>query len=47
MAESLPALEKQRSEIQQKISGFGDMRSGSITTTGIWRVQERLRLAKR
>lgn len=34
MADSLSALEGQRSEIQQKISGLGDMRSGSITTTG-------------
>jgi hypothetical protein len=34
MADSLSALEAQRSEIQQKISGLGDMRSGSITTTG-------------
>jgi hypothetical protein len=34
MAESLPALEAQRSGIQEKISGLGDMRSGSITTTG-------------
>jgi hypothetical protein len=33
MADALPALEAQRSEIQQKISGLGDMRSGSITTT--------------
>ena len=34
MVDSLTALEAQRSEIQQKISGLGDMRSGSITTTG-------------
>lgn len=34
MADSLSALEGQRSEIQLKISGLGDMRSGSITTTG-------------
>jgi hypothetical protein len=34
MTDSLTALEAQRSGIQQKISGLGDMRSGSITTTG-------------
>jgi len=34
MADSLSALEAQRSEIQKEISGLGDMRSGSITTTG-------------
>jgi hypothetical protein len=34
VADSLSALEGQRSEIQLKISGLGDMRSGSITTTG-------------
>lgn len=34
MTASLPALETQRSEIQRKISQLGDMRSGSITTTG-------------
>ena len=34
MTASLPALETQRSEIQRKISRLGDMRSGSITTTG-------------
>jgi hypothetical protein len=34
MADTLPALETQRSEIQQKISRLGDMRAGSITTTG-------------
>lgn len=34
MADSLSALEAQRSGIQLKISGLGDMRSGSITTTG-------------
>jgi hypothetical protein len=33
MADSLAALEQRRYEIQQKISGLGDMRSGSITTT--------------
>jgi hypothetical protein len=34
MADPLPALEAQRSEIQRKISRLGDMRAGSITTTG-------------
>ena len=34
MTTSLPALETQRSEIQRRISQLGDMRSGSITTTG-------------
>jgi hypothetical protein len=34
MADSLTALEAQRSGIQQKISELGDMRSGSITATG-------------
>ena len=34
MADSLSALESRRTEIQRKISGLGDMRSGSITTTG-------------
>jgi len=34
MAESLPVLERERSEIQRQISGLGDMRAGSITTTG-------------
>jgi len=34
MADTLPALETKRSEIQRMISGLGDMRSGSITTTG-------------
>ena len=34
MTTALPALETQRSEIQRKISQLGDMRSGSITTTG-------------
>jgi hypothetical protein len=34
MADSLSALETQRSEIQQRINRLGDMRSGSITTTG-------------
>jgi hypothetical protein len=34
MTTALPALETQRSEIQRKIGQLGDMRSGSITTTG-------------
>jgi hypothetical protein len=34
MADSLPTLEAKRSEIQHQISALGDMRSGSITTTG-------------
>jgi hypothetical protein len=34
MPESLPALEAQRSAIQQRIAQLGDMRAGSITTTG-------------
>jgi hypothetical protein len=34
MADSLPTLETKRTEIQQKISRLGDMRAGSITTTG-------------
>lgn len=34
MADSLPALESKRSEIQRKISALGDMRTGSISTTG-------------
>jgi hypothetical protein len=34
MTDLLPTLEAKRSEIQQKISRLGDMRSGSITTTG-------------
>ena len=34
MNDSLLALETQRSEIQRKIGHLGDMRSGSITTTG-------------
>jgi len=34
MTDSLSALETQRSDIQRKISQLGDMRSGSITTTG-------------
>ena len=34
MADTLPALESQRFEIHRKISALGDMRTGSITTTG-------------
>ena len=34
MPDSLPALEAQRVTIQQQISQLGDMRAGSITTTG-------------
>jgi hypothetical protein len=34
MTTALPALETQRCEIQRKISQLGDMRAGSITTTG-------------
>jgi hypothetical protein len=34
MSDSLPALETQRADIQQRISHLGDMRTGSITTTG-------------
>lgn len=34
MSEPLPALEAQRAAIQQQISQLGDMRAGSITTTG-------------
>jgi len=34
MPDSLPALEAQRAAIQQQISRLGDMRPGSITTTG-------------
>jgi hypothetical protein len=34
MPESLPALEAQRTAIQQQIAQLGDMRSGCITTTG-------------
>jgi len=34
MAYFLPALESKRSEIQRKISALGDMRTGSISTTG-------------
>ena len=34
MSEPLPALEAQSASIQQQISQLGDMRTGSITTTG-------------
>lgn len=34
MANALPLLEKERADIQSKISQLGDMRAGSITTTG-------------
>jgi hypothetical protein len=34
MLDSLPGLEVQRAAIQQQISQLGDMRAGSITTTG-------------
>jgi len=34
MSEPLPVLETQRASIQQRISQLGDMRAGSITTTG-------------
>lgn len=34
MSDSLPTLEAQRSAIQRQISQLGDMRSGSISTTG-------------
>jgi hypothetical protein len=34
MSEPLPPLETQRTTIQRQISQLGDMRSGSITTTG-------------
>ena len=34
MSYSLSSLESKRSEIQRSISGLGDMRAGSITTTG-------------
>jgi len=34
MSEALPVLEAQRDSIQQRISQLGDMRAGSITTTG-------------
>lgn len=34
MSDSLSVLEMQRTAIQQQIAQLGDMRSGSITTTG-------------
>lgn len=34
MSDSLPELETQRATIQRQISQLGDMRAGSITTTG-------------
>ena len=34
MPRSLPALENQRAQIQQRIAQLGDMRAGSISTTG-------------
>ena len=34
MPDSLPALEVQRAIIQQQMAQLGDMRAGSITTTG-------------
>lgn len=34
MSDSLPALEAKRATIQQQIGSLGDMRAGSITTTG-------------
>jgi len=34
MHDSLPVLEMQRAAIQQQIAQLGDMRAGSITTTG-------------
>jgi len=34
MPDSLPVLELQRAAIQQQIAQLGDMRAGSITTTG-------------
>ena len=34
MPDSLPALEVQRTAIQRRIAQLGDMRAGSITTTG-------------
>ena len=34
MPDSLPVLELQRTAIQQEIARLGDMRAGSITTTG-------------
>lgn len=34
MSDPLPALEMQRAAVQQQIAQLGDMRTGSITTTG-------------
>ena len=34
MSDSLPTLEARRAAIQRQISQLGDMRSGSISTTG-------------
>ena len=34
MPQSLPALQNQRTQIQQRIAQLGDMRAGSISTTG-------------
>ena len=34
MSDSLSSLERRRQEILEAIAGLGDMRSGSITTTG-------------
>jgi hypothetical protein len=34
MSDSLPELEAQRATIQRHISQLGDMRAGSVTTTG-------------
>jgi hypothetical protein len=34
MPDSLPVLEAQRATIQQQIAQLGDLRAGSITTTG-------------
>jgi hypothetical protein len=34
MSDFLPALEAQRADIQRRISHLGDMRTGSVTTTG-------------
>ena len=34
MSDSLPVLEMRRAAIQQQIAQLGDMRAGSITTTG-------------
>jgi hypothetical protein len=34
MSDSLPVLEAQRATIQRQISQLGDMRAGSISTTG-------------